>query len=414
MTIFVGLDWGGSSHAVCIVAAAGKILDQFSVTHDRAGLADLVARLRRHGLPGETRVAIERPSGLLVDVLVEAGFVVTPVHPNVVKACRPRYRAAAAKSDPGDAYILADILRTDGHRLAPLRPQSDAIKALRALVRGRDDLVATRLVFANQLRALLESFWLVPSACSPTSQAPSLAISATRPESASRLAESAWPPSSPTTSIAAGAASPICSDGSAPLPAQPPRKPRPTPRANSRAPLPALSKASSSRSPSSPAASSMPLLNCRKGSSSCRFRAPEKSAPPRSPPSWATCATASRARITSPPKPASLPSHTRAVDPVASAGDGPATSVSAPPSPASPTTRAMQAHGPRKSINTPEVEDAGTHTPSESSPEHGCASSGEHGTTACHTIPKNTQPLAPCSCLVDTGSLMRPSPAGVA
>jgi len=159
MSIFVGLDWGGSNHAVCIVDPAGKMLDRFAVAHDRDGLADLIARLSRHGPPGATPIAIERPSGLLVDMLVEAGFIVTPVHPNVVKACRPRYRAVAAKSDPGDAYILADILRTDGHRLTPLTPQSDAIKALKALVRGRDDLVASKLVLANQLRALLESFW---------------------------------------------------------------------------------------------------------------------------------------------------------------------------------------------------------------------------------------------------------------
>jgi transposase len=82
-----------------------------------------------------------------------------PIHPNVVKACRPRYRAVSAKSDPGDAYILADILRTDGHRLTALKPQSDAIKALRGLVRGRDDLVGSRVVLSNQLRALLDSFW---------------------------------------------------------------------------------------------------------------------------------------------------------------------------------------------------------------------------------------------------------------
>ncbi|MER9568957.1 IS110 family transposase [Mesorhizobium opportunistum] len=192
MTIFVGLDWGGSSHAVCIIDAAGKILDHFAVAHDRDGLADLVARLRRYGQPGETPVAIERPSGLLVDVLVEAGFVVTPVHPNIVKACRPRYRAVAAKSDPGDAYILADILRTDGHRLAPLRPQSDAIKALRALVRGRDDLVASRLVLANQLRALLESFWLGPVGLFADITSPIALAFIQRyptPESASRLGE---------------------------------------------------------------------------------------------------------------------------------------------------------------------------------------------------------------------------------
>jgi len=159
MPIFVGFDWGGSNHAVCIVDAAGKSLEHFAVAHDREGLDHLVARLRRHGPPAETPIAIERPSGLVVDVLIEAGFLVTPVHPNIVKACRPRYRAVAAKSDPGDAFILADILRTDGHRLTPLKPQSDAIKALRALVRGRDDLVATRLVLANQLRALLDGFW---------------------------------------------------------------------------------------------------------------------------------------------------------------------------------------------------------------------------------------------------------------
>lgn len=125
-------------------------------------------------------------------MLVEVGFVVTPVHPNIVKACRPRYRAAAAKSDPGDAYILADILRTDGHRLAPLRPQSDAIKAMRALVRGRDDLVASRLVLANQLRALLESFWpgaagLFADIASPIALA--FIQRYPTPESGSRLAE---------------------------------------------------------------------------------------------------------------------------------------------------------------------------------------------------------------------------------
>lgn len=192
MPIFVGLDWGGSSHAVCVIDAAGGSLDHFAVAHDRDGLDHLVARLRRHGRPEETPIAIERPGGLLVDVLVEAGFLVTPVHPNVVKACRPRYRAVAAKSDPGDAFILADILRTDGHRLTALKPQSDAVKALRALVRGRDDLVATRLALANQLSALLDSFW--PGAASlfaniASSIALAFLLRYPTPESASRLGE---------------------------------------------------------------------------------------------------------------------------------------------------------------------------------------------------------------------------------
>ncbi|MER9371930.1 IS110 family transposase [Mesorhizobium sp. M0491] len=77
-------------------------------------------------------------------------------------------------------------------RLAPLKPQSDAIKALRALVRGRDDLVATRLVLTNQLRALLESFW--PGAAGVFADIASPIALAfiqrySTPESASRLGE---------------------------------------------------------------------------------------------------------------------------------------------------------------------------------------------------------------------------------
>jgi transposase len=155
-TFFAGLDWASQTHAVCIIDAQGTVRERFDVAHDAAGLAELRRRLSACGNPP---VAIERPSGLIVDTLVEAGVTVVPIHPNAVKATRPRYRSHGAKSDASDAYLLADLLRTDGHRFAPLAPQGDEIRALRALVRGRDDLVATRVQLANQLRSLLESFW---------------------------------------------------------------------------------------------------------------------------------------------------------------------------------------------------------------------------------------------------------------
>ena len=91
------------------------------------------------------RIAIERPTGIVVDTLVEAGLHVVPIHPNVVKATRSRYSTNRAKSDPGDSYLLADLLRTDGHRFKTLMPLSDETKALRALVRVRDDVVAERV-----------------------------------------------------------------------------------------------------------------------------------------------------------------------------------------------------------------------------------------------------------------------------
>ena len=155
--VFAGLDWAVHTHAVCIIDASGAVRDRFEIAHDRQGLAELMRCLARFG--ASMRIAIERPSGLIVDALVEAGHQVFPIHPNAVKASRPRYRSHGAKSDASDAYLLADLLRTDGHRWAALSPQSDSIRALRALVRARDDLVTTRVALGNQLHSTLEAFW---------------------------------------------------------------------------------------------------------------------------------------------------------------------------------------------------------------------------------------------------------------
>ena len=187
-----GLDWGATAHAVCVVDGTGKVVARIEARHDAAGLADMLARLRKIAPLAELPIAIERPSGLIVDALIEAGHPVIPIHPNVVKTCRPRYRAAGGKSDPGDAYMLADILRTDGHRFRPLMPLSDDIRALRALVRGRDDLVAQRVALANQLRSLLEGFWPGAAAIFADIDSPIALAFVARyptPDSASRLGE---------------------------------------------------------------------------------------------------------------------------------------------------------------------------------------------------------------------------------
>jgi transposase len=105
------------------------------------------------------RVAIERPDGLMVERLLEAGLVVLPIHPNRLKAARPRFRTAGGKSDSFDAFCLAELARTDHHRFRALTPDSDETKALRALTRARENLVRTRVSLTNCLHAELEAFW---------------------------------------------------------------------------------------------------------------------------------------------------------------------------------------------------------------------------------------------------------------
>jgi transposase len=159
MTYFVGLDWAAREHAVCALDERGTVVTRFTVAHSVAGMTELASRLGKLAPPAELRIAIERPSGIVVDTLVDGGFAVVPIHPNAVKASRPRYSAAQGKTDLGDAYLLADVLRTDGHRFRTLTPLSDETKALRGLVRLRDDLVGQRVGAANQLRNLLAEFW---------------------------------------------------------------------------------------------------------------------------------------------------------------------------------------------------------------------------------------------------------------
>lgn len=159
MSYYVGCDWASTAHQFCAIDGQGQIVWQDAVAHTADGLGALRRRLQRFGAAADVSVAIERPSGLLVDVLMEWGYRVIPIQPNALKASRARYRMSGAKTDASDAFILADLLRTDGHRFRPLQAPADETRALRALVRTRDDLVATRVGLANQLRALLESFW---------------------------------------------------------------------------------------------------------------------------------------------------------------------------------------------------------------------------------------------------------------
>ena len=151
--LFAGVDWATKTHAVCIVAADGAIRARFQVPNTGKTFTGLVKRLGKLQIAG---VAIERGDGPLVEAMLEAGLRVVVITPRQVKALRTRYSAAGAKSDPGDAYVLADCLRTDGHRLAALTPDSEQTKILRALARTRKDLVKARVALVNQLTAQLD------------------------------------------------------------------------------------------------------------------------------------------------------------------------------------------------------------------------------------------------------------------
>jgi transposase len=151
-----GIDWAKDTHDVFIADKDGQRLWSETVTHDEAGIRKLCKTLVTLGV---IRVAVERPDGLLIERLLDAGLTVLAIHPNMVAAARPRFRPAGGKSDRFDAFLLCELARTDHHRFRALSPDTDQTKALRALTRGREVLVEQRVALCNQLRAELERFW---------------------------------------------------------------------------------------------------------------------------------------------------------------------------------------------------------------------------------------------------------------
>ena len=159
MSNYAGVDWAADKHDVLVADEAGEELLAATFAHDEKGLRALCRALVRLKVKLD---AIERPDGLLVERLLDAGLRVLALHPNQVAATRARFRVSGGESDRFDAFVLCELARTDSHRFRVLEPDGDETKALRALTRAREDLVHARVALTNQLRAELERFWPGP------------------------------------------------------------------------------------------------------------------------------------------------------------------------------------------------------------------------------------------------------------
>ena len=151
--VCAGLDWAKDDHVMCVLDTDGEVVDRFAVAHTAPGLKRLIARLTRCGV---TEIGIERGDGPVIEALLATEITVLVISPNQVKNLRSRYGSAGNKDDRFDAYVLADVVRTDRRRLTPLVRSSPGTRALRTTVRARRDLVEHRVATTNQLRAHLQ------------------------------------------------------------------------------------------------------------------------------------------------------------------------------------------------------------------------------------------------------------------
>jgi transposase len=132
--IFVGIDWSETHHDVCVMDVEGRVLSKGRVPDGVQGVAQLHEMVAAQAQdPSEVAVGIEIDRGLLVGGLVAAGYAVHAVNPLSVD----RYRVSGAKSDPGDARVLADLVRTDRHLHRVVAGDTEAAEGVKVLVLAR-------------------------------------------------------------------------------------------------------------------------------------------------------------------------------------------------------------------------------------------------------------------------------------
>jgi Transposase/Transposase IS116/IS110/IS902 family len=175
--IFAGIGWAEAHHDVCVMSEGGQVLEQRRVSHDVAGIGELHALIAAHAADGEPACAgIEADRGLVVTALLAAGYQVHAVNPLASSRYRDRHATSGAKSDRGDAKVLADLVRTGRHNHRQVAGDSDLAEAVRVLARAHQSAIWSRQRQVNALRSALREYYPAALAAFGTGLAASDAV----------------------------------------------------------------------------------------------------------------------------------------------------------------------------------------------------------------------------------------------
>jgi transposase len=158
--IFVGVDWAEAHHDVYVQNEDGKRLAGGRLPEGVEGIARFHDLVGAHvEAPAEVVIGIETDRGLFVAALVAAGYQVFAVNPMSTSRYRDRHSTSGAKSDPGDAKVLADMVRTDRHNHRSVSADTETVQAIKILARAHQTMIWSRGRQTNQLRSTLREFY---------------------------------------------------------------------------------------------------------------------------------------------------------------------------------------------------------------------------------------------------------------
>jgi transposase len=161
--LFAGDDWAQDHHDIEVMDEAGKVLAKKRLPEGVAGIAQLHeligAHLGEDADEAEVIVGIETDHGPWVTALIAAGYQVFPVNPLQASRYRERHGVSGAKSDGGDAHMLADMVRTDSHQLRPAAGDSPEAEGIKVLARTHKTLIWERTRAVQRLRHQLREYF---------------------------------------------------------------------------------------------------------------------------------------------------------------------------------------------------------------------------------------------------------------
>jgi len=161
--LFVGDDWAEDHHDVEVMSAAGKVLAKRRLPEGVAGIAQLHELVGRHlgddADEAEVVIGIETDRGPWVAALITAGYLVFPVNPLQASRYRERHGVSGAKSDGGDAHMLADMVRTDSHQLRQAAGDSPEAEAVKVTARMHKTMIWERTRAVQRLRHQLREYF---------------------------------------------------------------------------------------------------------------------------------------------------------------------------------------------------------------------------------------------------------------
>jgi transposase len=159
--LWCGIDWAENHLDVSVVDESGKQRVRLRIEDTAAGFGQLMSLLAEHNAISDepVTVAIETAKGLLPAALRGAGVPLIAINPLAVSRYRDRHSPSRAKSDAGDAFVLANILRTDPHAHRPLPVDSELAQSIHVLARAHQDAVWDRMQIANKLRSVLREYY---------------------------------------------------------------------------------------------------------------------------------------------------------------------------------------------------------------------------------------------------------------